>query len=47
MHDGSLWRHLSRIINMTSTIWCDATNDFYHYKAFNPWENVKPALGMQ
>ncbi len=39
--------YLSRTINVTSTIWCDDVNYSYYYKAFNPWENVKPALDMQ
>lgn len=35
------------LINVTSTSWCDKINDSYHYKAFVPWEVVKPMLNMQ
>ena len=35
------------LINVTSTSWCDTINDSYHYKAFAPWEIVKPMLNMQ
>ena len=35
------------LINVTSTSWCDTINDSYHYKAFVPWEIVKPMLNMQ
>lgn len=35
------------LINVTSASWCDTINDSYHYKAFVPWEVVKPMLNMQ